>query len=52
MGLGDNGIEGIQKFCNQHQCNSICKAINLPDLRELLPTLFGKQQHGIIWFIF
>ena len=42
MGLGDNGVEGIQQFCDQHQCNLICKALNLPDLHELLPTLFGN----------
>ena len=42
MGLGDNGVEGILQFCNQHQCNLICKALNLPDLRKLLPTLFGN----------
>ena len=44
MGLGDNGVEGIQQFCDQHQSNSACKALDfkLLDLRELLPTLFGN----------
>jgi hypothetical protein len=47
MGLGDNGVEGIQQFCDQHQCNSVCKALDLPDLRELLPTLFSNiTNHG------
>ena len=47
MGLGDNGVEGIQNFCDQHQCNSVCKALDLPDLRELLPTLFGNITNNL-----
>jgi len=35
MGLGDKGIQGIKEFCQQHECNRICKALGLPSLADL-----------------
>ncbi|KDR72339.1 hypothetical protein GALMADRAFT_213347 [Galerina marginata CBS 339.88] len=35
MGLGDKGLTGIQDFCNQHQCNRICKKFDLEKTTKL-----------------
>jgi hypothetical protein len=35
MGLGDEGLEGIRRFCKQHKCNSICNGFNLPKLSTI-----------------
>lgn len=35
MGLGDDGLDGIRRFCEQHQCNSICHKFKLPDLSTI-----------------
>ncbi|KAG8820852.1 hypothetical protein FRB91_006306 [Serendipita sp. 411] len=31
-GLGDNGLDGIEEFREQHHCNRICHALSLPSL--------------------
>jgi hypothetical protein len=28
-GIGDHGPAGIEAFLNQHQCNHICRGLNL-----------------------
>jgi hypothetical protein len=35
MGLRDKGLEGIEEFCQQHQCNRICKKFGLRNLNKL-----------------
>jgi len=35
MGLGDKGLEGVEEFCQQHQCNRICKKFGLRNLNNL-----------------
>jgi hypothetical protein len=35
MGLGNDGIEGIRRFCEQHKCNSICHNFDLPKLSTI-----------------
>lgn len=40
LGMGNMGCEGIQKWCQKHQCNSACRAIQLRPLQDtpqLLP---------------
>jgi len=33
--VGDEGLEGIRRFCKQHKCNSICHGLNLPTLSTI-----------------
>lgn len=44
MGLGDNGIEGIEEFCKQHRCNSICQNMGLASVETLLFKLKGSPE--------
>ncbi|KAF5317859.1 hypothetical protein D9611_011795 [Ephemerocybe angulata] len=34
-GLGDDDWSGIESFVDQHKCNSICRALDLPDVDSL-----------------
>lgn len=43
MGLGDQGTEGIQKFCAQHTCNQICRALGL-EQTDRLAKRKGKDE--------
>ncbi|KAF9043449.1 kinase-like domain-containing protein [Panaeolus papilionaceus] len=43
MGLGDQGTEGIQKFCAQHTCNQICRALGLEETDRLAKRK-GKEE--------
>ena len=57
MSLGDSGVEGIQQFCDQHQCNSVCKALDLPDLpparvaNPCLAILQTTVRHYLIYLL-
>ncbi len=46
MGLGDKGIEGINEFKNQHQCNSICKQLQLPNTGAASNNLAGNSTNS------
>ncbi|KJA29094.1 hypothetical protein HYPSUDRAFT_196518 [Hypholoma sublateritium FD-334 SS-4] len=42
MGLGDKGIDGIKEFKEQHQCNAICKQLQLPETGAVSNNSAGK----------
>jgi len=39
MGLGDQGLEGVKSFCQQHKCNAICKKFELSDLSDEIDAM-------------
>lgn len=44
LGMGNMGMEGIEKWIEQHKCNDICRAVGLRELRaENLATESSKE---------
>ncbi|KZP10252.1 kinase-like protein, partial [Athelia psychrophila] len=38
-GLGDHGRQGFENFLENHQCNTICMALDLPSISDMRDTL-------------
>jgi len=43
-GLGDSGIDGIKAFCDQHQCNRICRRLGLQSGKTCLDHCIVLQK--------
>lgn len=43
FGIGNWGQKGISKFISTHECNSLCKFMNLPLLNSPKNIASGKQ---------
>ena len=58
FGKADLGAEGIQKFFETHECNSICQALGLPRMsangqvmapKELIQRTLPAPNTTLVW---